>query len=164
MLLCFYLLNYIILPSNCQGQFSIYLRRCGQARNIRLLMRNNINIRLTYWPQKIERRICAQLSNRRAHFIYMSKQGMKRPEITDIPPKKRAPEVPEIQGKAKHGKTHANPIIAGSQPPSQKVYHTRPFSESDADKPISDAYSTIDNDLARDNLENDIPLADLQDL
>ncbi len=29
---------------------------------------------------------------------------------------------------------------------------------------ISNAYPVIDNDLARDNLENDIPVADLQDL
>lgn len=33
-----------------------------------------------------------------------------------------------------------------------------------SEKPISKAYSTIDNDLARDNIENDIPAADLQDL
>lgn len=32
------------------------------------------------------------------------------------------------------------------------------------DKPISPAYKEIDSDLARDNLENDIPSADLQDL
>ena len=31
------------------------------------------------------------------------------------------------------------------------------------DKPISPAYPAIDNELARDNLENDIPDADLQD-
>ncbi len=32
------------------------------------------------------------------------------------------------------------------------------------ERPISDAYRQIDTDLARDNLENDIPFADLQDL
>lgn len=32
------------------------------------------------------------------------------------------------------------------------------------ERPISDVYPVIDNDLARDNLENDIPEADLQDL
>ena len=32
------------------------------------------------------------------------------------------------------------------------------------DEPIPDVYPVIDNDLARDNLENDIPFADLQDL
>lgn len=32
------------------------------------------------------------------------------------------------------------------------------------DKPISPVYPVIDNDLARDNIENDIPAADLEDL
>ena len=30
--------------------------------------------------------------------------------------------------------------------------------------PIPEVYGILDNDLARDNLENDIPFADLQDL
>ncbi len=41
---------------------------------------------------------------------------------------------------------------------SEKVYRVT------AEKPISEVYPTIDNDLARDNLENDLPAADLQDL
>lgn len=32
------------------------------------------------------------------------------------------------------------------------------------EKPISNSYPEIDNDLARDNLENDIPAADLEDI
>lgn len=32
------------------------------------------------------------------------------------------------------------------------------------DEPISEVYSVIDTDLARDNLENDMTVADLQDL
>ena len=32
------------------------------------------------------------------------------------------------------------------------------------EKPISKAYTVLDNDLARDNVENDIPAADLEDL
>jgi hypothetical protein len=36
---------------------------------------------------------------------------------------------------------------------------------SDGDKPIpEDIYPMIDTDLARDNLENNIPAADLEDL
>ena len=31
-------------------------------------------------------------------------------------------------------------------------------------RPISPAHGIIDSDLARDNLENDLPFADLQDL
>lgn len=32
------------------------------------------------------------------------------------------------------------------------------------EKPIAKVYPVIDTDLARDNVENDIPAADLQDL
>ena len=91
----------------------------------------------------------------------MPKQGMKRMERTHTQPRNEAAAVPEIQGKAKHTKQKANPIIAGTQSPSQKVYHTTPFS---SEKPISPVYAEIDTDLARDNLENDITAADLQDL
>lgn len=91
----------------------------------------------------------------------MAKQGMKRPERTHTQPKNTAGTVPEIQGKAKHGKAHVNPIITGTEPPSQKVYHTTPFTQ---DKAISNMYPVIDNDLARDNLENDLTAADIQDL
>jgi hypothetical protein len=37
--------------------------------------------------------------------------------------------------------------------------------DGDGDKPIpKDVYPVIDTDLARDNVENDLPAADLQDL
>ena len=84
----------------------------------------------------------------------MAKQGMKRPQIHKGPPKNDA-FVPEIQGKAKAGKKKANPIIAETMGAELKVWH---------EKPISSAHGIIDTDLARDNLENDIPMADLQDL
>ena len=84
----------------------------------------------------------------------MAKQGMKRPQIEGGHPKNEA-YVPGIQGKAKSGKAKANPIIAGTMGAETKVWH---------EKPISQAWKEIDNDLARDNLENDITMADLQDL
>jgi len=93
----------------------------------------------------------------------MAKQGMKRPDYTQVKPKNEQAAVPEIQGKAKRGNAHVNPIIAGTHAPSQKVYHSTPHSDK-SEKPISKAYSTIDTDLARDNLENDITYADLQDM
>ena len=92
----------------------------------------------------------------------MAKKGMKRINRTHTQERNNAPTVPEIQGKAKFLNEKANPIIAGTKPPSQKVYHTRPF--SDKEKSISDVYAAIDNDLARDNLENDVTFADRQDL
>ena len=91
----------------------------------------------------------------------MAKKGMKRPQRTHIKPRNEQAAVPEIQGKAKSGKDTVNPIIAGTAAPSLKVFHSTPFK---SEKPISSVYKEIDNDLARDNLENDIPEADLQDL
>ncbi|MBQ7802043.1 MAG: hypothetical protein IJ375_06950 [Oscillospiraceae bacterium] len=85
----------------------------------------------------------------------MAKQGMKRPDYTKLSPRNTEGPVPALQGKAKSGKKKANPIIAGTMGAEQKVWH---------EKPISSAYREIDTDLARDNLENDIPYADLQDL
>ncbi|MDD6612160.1 MAG: hypothetical protein PUE91_08150 [Clostridiales bacterium] len=88
----------------------------------------------------------------------MAKQGMSRPDWTHTHPKNEVPPVPQLQGKAKTGKNKANPIISGTASPSQKVFHSRPYT---VEKPISGAYAVIDNDLARDNLENDIPEPDI---
>ena len=76
----------------------------------------------------------------------MAKQGMSRPERTHTQPHNDAPPVPELQGKAKHTKKKANPIVAGTSGPTML------------------AYPELDTDLARDNLENDLPAADLEDL
>ncbi len=84
----------------------------------------------------------------------MAKQSMKKPEIHTGT--KNEAFVPQIQGKARQGKEKARPIIAGTVGAAQKVWH--------AEKPISPAHGIIDTDLARDNLENDIPFGDLQDL
>ncbi len=85
----------------------------------------------------------------------MAKKGMARPDWTKLHKKNEQSPVPELQGKAKSGKKKANPIIAETMGAQQKVYH---------EKPIPKAYREIDNDLAKDNLENDLTMADLQDL
>ena len=86
----------------------------------------------------------------------MAKQGMARPDRTHTKPKNQVSPVPEIQGKAKHGKTKVRPVVSGTHGADLKVFHT--------ERPISNAYAALDSDLARDNLENDIPAADLEDL
>lgn len=53
----------------------------------------------------------------------MAKRGMARPEWTHTQPRNEVSPVPEIQGKAKHGKEHAKPIIPGTQGAQLKVYH-----------------------------------------
>ncbi len=85
----------------------------------------------------------------------MAKQGMKRFERQHIHERNTESPVPVIQGKAKSGKEKAKSIVAGTSGGKLKVWY---------EKPISQAYSTIDTDLARDNLENDLTFADLLDL
>lgn len=95
----------------------------------------------------------------------MAKKGMKRIDSTQTQPKNTVAPVPQIGGKAKHTKQKARPVIAGTTAPNLKVYHSTPFSsDSSADKPVASVYKAIDTDLARDNLENDITAADLQDM
>lgn len=53
----------------------------------------------------------------------MAKQGMARPDWTHTKPKNKEKSVPEIQGKAKHTKKPANPIISGTEGPDLKVFH-----------------------------------------
>ena len=83
----------------------------------------------------------------------MAKQGMKRPDLIEKP--KNEPVVARIQGKAKSGKKKATPIVAGTSGADQKVRHSTP---------IPKTYGMFDNDLARENLEQDIPFADQQDM
>ena len=52
----------------------------------------------------------------------MSKKGMARPDWTHTQPRNEVPPVPEIQGKAKHGKERAKPTIDGTAGPELKVY------------------------------------------
>lgn len=100
----------------------------------------------------------------------MAKRGMARPNWTHTKPRNDVPPVPELQGKAKSGKKPAPPIVSGTSGPELKVYHepkvtgAAPQGISDVERPISRAYPVVDNDLARDNMENDIPAADLEDI
>lgn len=84
----------------------------------------------------------------------MAKQGMSRPDRTTRHPKNPF-FVPQLQGKIRTGKKKANPILAGTMGAELKVWH---------EKPVTNAHGPLDNDLAKDNLENNIPYADLQDL
>ena len=87
----------------------------------------------------------------------MAKKGMKRPDWTHTQPRNQVEPVPELQGKAKRGKEKARPIVSGTGGVNQKLDHT--------EKPIpADVYPVLDTDLARDNLQNDSPAADLTEL
>lgn len=64
----------------------------------------------------------------------MAKTGMARPEWTHTRPRNDVPPVPELQGKAKHRKEKAPPIIAETSGPELKVYHEMPRKPDDKDK------------------------------
>lgn len=64
----------------------------------------------------------------------MAKKGMARPDWTHTQARNDVTPVPELQGKAKHTKDKANPIIAGTSGPELKVYHSRPHAASTADQ------------------------------
>ena len=53
----------------------------------------------------------------------MAKQGMSRPERTHTQPRNDQPPVHQLQGKEKHGKERAKPIIPGTSGPDLKVFH-----------------------------------------
>lgn len=65
----------------------------------------------------------------------MAKKGMARPDWTQTHPKNDVPPVPEFQGKAKHTKEKAHPIIAGTSGPELKVYHSKPKPADREDQP-----------------------------
>ena len=46
--------------------------------------------------------------------ITMAKKGMARPDWTHTQPRNEVPPVPQIQGKAKHGKERAKPLEGGA--------------------------------------------------
>ena len=62
---------------------------------------------------------------------------------------------------AKMSSVKKSDILANAKEPLQKPYRSSNIS---FERPISPVYATIDTDLARDNLENDITAADVSDL
>lgn len=66
------------------------------------------------------------------------------------------PPVPEMNPKTTPAAKNPHFLSSGTAGSAQQLFHE--------ERPISDAYAEIDNDLARDNIENDLPDADLQDL
>ncbi|MGN1014754.1 MAG: hypothetical protein ACI4PM_05300 [Butyricicoccus sp.] len=57
-----------------------------------------------------------------------------------------------------------NPQTIPKNKPSDGRGHSVIHDAETVDRPLPSIYSTIDTDLARDNLENDLTAADLQDL
>lgn len=56
----------------------------------------------------------------------VAKKGMTRPDWTHTHPRNEVSPVPELQGRAKHSKKPAAPIVAGTGGAEQKVWHHPP--------------------------------------
>ena len=69
-----------------------------------------------------------------SEVMIMAKKGMARPEWTHTQPHNEVPPVPELQGKAKHKKVKANPIISGTSGPEMKVFHGKPLPSGQSEK------------------------------
>ena len=74
----------------------------------------------------------------------------------EIQPENESRIIPKISGQRKTNAIDVHSEHRAAHDPSQPI--------SRAEQLVSRAYSLGDNDLARDNLENDLPDADLQDL
>lgn len=83
---------------------------------------------------------------------------IKKVKHPDTKSTKDAPLVPEVQ---RNVESEKNKSSEDEDLPSQRIYHNNPKLQ---ERPISSVYPVIDTDLARDNVENDLSDADLQDL
>ena len=73
-----------------------------------------------------------------------------------IQPKNESHLAPKVSGQRKAGAVDIYAAHRAAHDPDQHI--------SRGEQLVSRAYTLGDNDLARDNLENDLPDADLQDL
>ncbi len=88
---------------------------------------------------------------------------MEKQIITDnkhIKTQKELSSIPRINKVSKNGIVEANAGADKTLIASQNAYNSKRLKE----RPISLAYPMIDNDLARDNVENDLSASDIQDL
>jgi len=74
----------------------------------------------------------------------------------EIQPENESRVIPKISGRRRADAIDVHAEHSAAHDPNQPI--------SRAEHLVSSAYSLGDNDLARDNLENDLPDADLQDL
>ncbi|MBE6812938.1 MAG: hypothetical protein E7523_08650 [Ruminococcaceae bacterium] len=62
----------------------------------------------------------------------------------------------------KNKKKHRDPVISESDIPSVELFHEKLLASSQIEKPVTDVYDVFDNDLARDNMENDMPEPEIE--
>lgn len=91
----------------------------------------------------------------------MQKQVNKPVEHPKTKSTKDAPLVPEVQRQTEEEKEQKYSEKEENDGMFGKTFQNNPNLQ---ERPISSVYPVIDNDLARDNIENDLSDADLQSL
>ncbi len=56
------------------------------------------------------------------------------------------------------------PQVNDNDIPSLRLFHEKLFASSQIEKPVTDVYDIFDNDLARDNLENDMTASEINEM
>ena len=93
--------------------------------------------------------------------MIMQKQGNKPVEHPKPKSTKDAPLVPEVQKQTEQEKEQKTSETEEDDGMFKATFQNNPKLQ---ERPISSVYPVIDNDLARDNIENDLSDADLQSL
>ncbi len=55
-------------------------------------------------------------------------------------------------------------LVAEPDIPSLELFHEKLLASSQIEKPVTDVYDVFDNDLARDNMENDLTISEIEAL
>lgn len=69
----------------------------------------------------------------------------------------------DLQNK-KNGKKKNNPAVSDSDIPSVRFFREQLLASSQIEKPVTDVYDIFDNDLARDNMENDMTESEIEEM
>lgn len=63
-----------------------------------------------------------------------------------------------------HKNRHGAPQVNDDDIPSVDLFREKLLASSQIEKPVTDVYDVFDNDLARDNMENDLTAAEIEKL
>lgn len=69
----------------------------------------------------------------------------------------------DLQSK-KNKKEQRHAAVSDSDIPSVRFFREQLLASSQIEKPVTDVYDIFDNDLARDNMENDMTASEIEEM
>ena len=70
----------------------------------------------------------------------------------------------DLQSKKNKKKQKHDDAVGEYDIPSLRLFHEKLLESSQIEKPVTDVYDVFDNDLARDNMENDLTVPEIEAL